>query len=45
MNLVLFLLAGFETTAVTLSHCAFILAKHPEEMAKLQTEIDSLETV
>lgn len=45
MNLILFLNAGFETTSVTLSTLAFILAKHPEEMKKLQVELDTLENV
>ena len=45
MNLVMFLLAGFETTTVTLGIISHILAKYPEEMKKLQDEIDGLNTV
>lgn len=41
----MFLLAGYETTAVTMSICSFLLAKYPEEMQKLQSEIDDLNTV
>jgi hypothetical protein len=46
MNLVLFLLAGYETTSNTLSNCSFILARHPEEQEILLDEIRShFETV
>lgn len=45
MNLMMFLNGGFETTSVTLSIFAYVLAKYPEEMAKLQAEIDSIESV
>jgi len=41
MNLVLFLLAGFETTSTSLSYCFFLLSQHPDIMEKLQEEIDS----
>jgi cytochrome P450 len=41
MNLIIFLFAGFETTSVTLSYCTYYLAKYPEEMAKIQEEIDA----
>jgi cytochrome P450 len=36
-----FLIAGYETTALTISHCCYILATKPEELQKLQDEIDS----
>lgn len=45
MSLLIFLFAGFQTTSVTLSYCVYYLAKYPEEMVKLQAEIDALETV
>ena len=41
MNLVLFLLAGFETTSSSLSYCFYLLSQHPDIMEKLQEEIDS----
>ena len=40
-NLVLFLLAGFETTASSLSYCMYVMARYPAEMRKLQEEIDT----
>ncbi len=36
-----FLLAGYETTANTLSYTAYLLALHPEVQEKLQRDIDS----
>ena len=41
MNMVLFMIAGYETTSTTLSYCTYILAKHPEEQIKLLDEINS----
>ena len=41
MNMVLFMLAGYETTSSTLTYCTYILAKHPEEQQKLFDEINS----
>nr|QUF59379.1 cytochrome p450 CYP3045C2 [Brachionus angularis] len=39
MNLVLFMLAGYETTSTALSYCSYVLAIHPEEQEKLYEEI------
>mgnify|MGYP002146512280 CR=1 FL=1 len=36
------LLAGHETTALTLTFCFHLLAKHPEIMAKLLAEIETV---
>ena len=41
LNLVGFMLAGYDTTSNTLSYCMHILTTHPEELAKLQDEIDA----
>jgi cytochrome P450/NADPH-cytochrome P450 reductase len=41
INLIQFLLGGLDTTSATLSFCLYALCKHPEEMRKLQEEIDS----
>lgn len=41
-NLVLFMLAGYETTSTTLTYCTYILATHLEEQQKLFEEITSL---
>jgi cytochrome P450 len=40
-NLLAFLLAGYETTSTTLSYCFWVLATHPEELKKLQQEMDT----
>ena len=40
INLIVFMLAGYDTTSNTLTFCSYILATHPEEMVKLQEEID-----
>lgn len=41
-NMVTFLFAGHETTALGLTYSLFCLAKHPEEQANLQEEIDTV---
>lgn len=40
-NAFLFLLAGYETVATTLSFTLFCLAAHPEHMQKVQQEVDA----
>jgi cytochrome P450 len=42
MNLIMFLLAGYETTSTCLSYCSFVLAWNQEEQQKVRDEIDSL---
>jgi cytochrome P450 len=37
---VIFLVAGMETVTTTLGNCIHILCKYPEEMKRLQDEID-----
>ncbi len=37
-----FLVAGHETTALTLSYACMLLANHPETQAKLHTELDEV---
>ncbi|CAD6192052.1 unnamed protein product [Caenorhabditis auriculariae] len=39
-----FLVAGFDTTALSLSYAAYLLATHPEAQKKLQKEIDDVLT-
>jgi cytochrome P450 len=41
-NMVTFLFAGHETTALGLTYTLLCLAKHPEEQAKLQAEVDDV---
>lgn len=38
----IFISAGFETTALTLTYCIYLLSKHPEHQARLQQEVDGL---
>ncbi|CAF1007044.1 unnamed protein product, partial [Brachionus calyciflorus] len=40
-NLILFMLAGYETTSTALSYSSIILSTHPEEQSKLYDEISS----
>ena len=42
MNLVVFLLAGYETTSTTLAYAFHVLATIPAEQEKLINEIDEL---
>jgi cytochrome P450 len=37
----MFLFAGMDTVSTTLTNCIYVLMQHPEEMTKLQEEIDS----
>ncbi len=39
-NLGIFLFAGMDTVSTTLSNTMYILMKYPDEMRKLQEEID-----
>jgi cytochrome P450 len=41
-NLFTFLVAGHETTALTLSYACFLLANHPEKQAQLHAELDDV---
>jgi len=41
-NMVTFLFAGHETTALGLTYTLLCLAQHPDEQAKLQAEIDAV---
>lgn len=40
IQLMLFLLAGYDTTANALGYTAFLLARNPDKMKKLQEEIN-----
>jgi cytochrome P450 len=37
-----FLIAGFDTTYTAMNNCFHTLTAHPDEMKKLQDEIDSV---
>ena len=39
--MVAFLIAGFETTNSAFNFCCYMMAKHPEELKKLQDEVDA----
>ena len=39
-NVILFMLAGFETTSNFLAYSTYVLAKHPDIQEKLRAEID-----
>ena len=39
--MVLFMLAGYETTSTTLTYCTYVLATHHDEQQKLYDEINS----
>ena len=41
-NLNGFMIAGYETTSATLNYCFYVLATHPDQLTKLQDELDSL---
>lgn len=41
----MFLLAGYETTSVTMAILTHLLAQHPDEMHKLQAELEHLTIV
>nr|QVK45584.1 cytochrome P450 [Brachionus paranguensis] len=41
-NLVLFMLAGYETTSTALSYSSHVLATHPDEQLRLHDEISSV---
>jgi cytochrome P450 len=40
MNVFLFMLGGFNTTATVLAYSTYVLAKQPHIQVKLQAEID-----
>ena len=40
-NLILFMLAGYETTSTALTYSTYVLAKYPEEQQKLYDEISA----
>ena len=41
-NLNGFMIAGYETTSSTLNYSFYVLAKYPDQLAKLQDELDTL---
>ncbi|CAF1266040.1 unnamed protein product [Rotaria sordida] len=41
-NILIFMVAGYETTSTALAYATYELARHPEVLQKLQTEIDQL---
>ncbi|KAF2030376.1 cytochrome P450, partial [Setomelanomma holmii] len=41
-NLLILLFAGHDTTASTLCYCYHILSKHPDKLARLRQELDSV---
>lgn len=44
-SLIGFMIAAFDTTSSTLNFCLYCMVKYPDEMAKLQQEVDSVENV
>ena len=40
--MVVFVLAGYDSTSTALTSCIHVLANYPDEMKKLQEEIDML---
>ena len=40
MNLLLFMLAGYDTTSNALSYMTYLLATHPDEQEKTRDEVD-----
>ena len=40
-NILIFMIAGYETTSTTLAYCTYILATKPEIQAKLVAEFDT----
>jgi cytochrome P450 len=42
MNLLLFLLAGYDTTSNALSYCTYLLSLNPNVQQKLRDEVDQV---
>ncbi|UJR06829.1 hypothetical protein I4U23_011117 [Adineta vaga] len=42
-NIINFMTAGYKTTAAALAHTTYELARHPDILQKLQTEVDELQ--
>ena len=42
MQIVFFIVAGYETTSTTLAYCSHLLALHPAIQTKAQEEIDRI---